>query len=51
LPALFVIELFTSMGSTALPVMFAFGIVGHRIAGERTYVTSSEPVVAGNGPG
>ncbi len=27
----------TSMGSFALPVMFAFGILGHRMARERTY--------------
>jgi hypothetical protein len=27
----------TSMGSMALPVMFAFGILGHQMARERTY--------------
>jgi glucose uptake protein GlcU len=31
------IDQVTSMGSMALPVMFAFGILGHQIAGERAY--------------
>ena len=32
LPLSVVIRMFTSMGSGALPVMFAFGIAGHRLA-------------------
>jgi hypothetical protein len=44
LPAAFVISMFTSMGSLALPVMFAFAIAGRRVAQERTYVESSEAV-------
>jgi len=31
-PISFVLELFTSMGSGALPEMFAFGIAGHQLS-------------------
>jgi hypothetical protein len=40
-PFLFVITMVTSLGSLALPIMFGFGIVGRRLARERTYVASS----------
>ncbi|HET6625304.1 MAG TPA: hypothetical protein VFG63_02845 [Nocardioidaceae bacterium] len=36
----------TSMGNAALPVMFAFGIAGRRIARERTYATATSRVAA-----
>ncbi len=32
LPLTVVIQMFTSMGSGALPVMFAFGIAGHQLS-------------------
>ena len=54
-PCLFLIEVFTSMGSIALPVMFAFGIAGRRIARERTFVsvaaTGSPTRTRVSGPG
>lgn len=35
IPALVLISMVTSLGNVTLPIMFAFGILGHRIAGER----------------
>jgi hypothetical protein len=43
LPAAFVITEVTSMGNIALPVMFAFGILGHRIARSPAAVPLTEP--------
>jgi hypothetical protein len=37
IPAAFGILMFTSMGSAALPVMFAFGLMGRRFAAERNH--------------
>ena len=45
LPLTVVIEMFTSMGSGALPVMFAFGIAGHRLAREATAEPEAAPAV------
>jgi hypothetical protein len=36
IPSLVVISMVTSLGNVALPIMFAFGILGRRIASERT---------------
>jgi hypothetical protein len=41
-PLAFVILSVTSMGSAALPVMFAFGLLGRRIAGETDGVRGGE---------
>jgi hypothetical protein len=35
IPALVLISMVTSLGNVTLPIMFAFGILGHRIAGEQ----------------
>jgi hypothetical protein len=43
IPLAFGILSFTSMGSAALPMMFAFGILGRRIAREATYTTTVVP--------
>ena len=45
IPAAFAITEVTSLGSAALPVMFAFGILGRRIARAET-VSAREPVTA-----
>ena len=45
LPLTVVIQLFTSMGSGALPVMFAFGIAGHRLSREATVEPEAAPAV------
>jgi hypothetical protein len=48
IPLAFGLEAFTSMGSMALPVMFAFGIAGHRFVSDppaaRTRQTADESV-------
>ena len=48
IPLAFAITEVTSLGSAALPVMFAFGILGRRIARaeERRDVVRSEPYSA-----
>jgi len=45
LPLTVVIQMFTSMGSGALPVMFAFGIAGHRLAREAAAEPEAAPAV------
>ncbi len=45
LPLTVVIQMFTSMGSGALPVMFAFGIAGHRLAREAPAEPEAAPAV------
>ena len=50
IPFAFLIEMVTSMGSIALPVMFAFGIAGHRFVSDSpaaaTGQTADESVLA-----
>jgi hypothetical protein len=45
-PAAFLITEVTSMGNVALPVMFAFGILGRRLAQSPTAVPVAEPAPA-----
>lgn len=42
IPLVIVILQVTSMGSAALPIMFAFGILGHRMAHEHTFVSGPQ---------
>jgi hypothetical protein len=39
-PLAFALDAFTSMGSMALPVMFAFGVAGHRFVSDRPAATT-----------
>jgi glucose uptake protein GlcU len=43
IPILLVVFQVTSMGSAALPWMFAFGILGHRMATERSFSAAAAP--------
>lgn len=44
IPSLVVISMVTSLGNVVLPIMFAFGILGRRLA-EPSYQTSASPLV------
>ena len=44
IPSLVVISMVTSLGNVVLPIMFAFGILGRRLA-EPSYQTSASTLV------
>lgn len=46
IPALVLISMVTSLGNVTLPIMFAFGILGHRIAGERAQSSVASATVS-----